>query len=128
MNILPINKTFLALLCFFILTSCSTKTVYEKIKIKKYQLPLVEEFEVKNIFIDYKNINEINYDSKIEIKNNKKEEYFEKNIIKNNLLYRLTNDLKIIEINFETEKLISTTKINYFIDSYIITSFSYVSE
>ena len=56
-----INRSFFSILSLLFLFSCSTKTVYEKIKPNTYEVPLVENIDDKKINIINTSNNKINY-------------------------------------------------------------------
>ena len=65
MNIFHINKSYLIFLILIFLYGCSTKNIYEKVKIKKYNSPIIENFDTNKIKLDSKETNKLNYESKL---------------------------------------------------------------
>ena len=51
MSFTLINRSFFSILTLLFLFSCSTKTVYEKIKPSTYEVPLVESIDDEKINI-----------------------------------------------------------------------------
>ena len=127
MNFSLINKSFLILLCFFLFNSCSTKTVYENLNIKTYEIPIVEAFEKNNIILTSNEYSKINYEKKLTLKELKISNFFNNVIIKNNRIFSLTEDMRLLELNITTGELISSKRIEIStIDNDIIISFHYI--
>ena len=54
MSFTLINRSFFLILSLLFLFSCSTKTVYEKIKPSTYEVPLVENIDDENAMLEIK--------------------------------------------------------------------------
>ena len=108
-----INK-FLFLLIFIIfLSSCSSKVLYENLKIKKYDTPVVDKFDDNKINLSNNFYKKINYQDSFELSEFKNNNSYLKNlIIKNEKIFVFTDDNKLLEFEFGTGNLISTKDVN----------------
>ena len=130
MNISLINKLFLILSCFFLISACnSSKKVFDKIKTPKYSKPVIENIDNKKIIFNSSEVDKINFESKIflsDIKNNSY--YFNRVVIINNKIFTLSKDNNIKEFDLTTGKLNSEYPINILnIAEESIVSFSYLN-
>ena len=92
MSFTLINRSFFSILSLLFLFSCSTKTVYEKIKPNTYEVPLVENIDDEKINIINTNNNQINYGNELLLKDFKNEsQYFNNIITANNEIYAYKN-------------------------------------
>ena len=128
MNFIHINKIILVLFCFFIFSSCSTKTIYEKLKVTSYDQPLVENFDKENITL-ISNNNELNFESNFSLKEIKNQnQYYNNIVIQNNRIYALTNEIKLLEFDILNGKLISSKQIKLTnVNKEIIISLHYIN-
>lgn len=128
MNFIHINKIILVLFCFFIFSSCSTKTIYEKLKVTSYDQPLVENFDKENITL-ISNNNELNFESNFSLKEIKNQnQYYNNIVIQNNRIYALTNEIKLLEFDIVNGKLISSKQIKLTnVNKEIIISLHYIN-
>ena len=128
MNFILINKFFLIFLFLIFLTSCSTKSVYQKLKIKTYQNLPVESIDDIDVISTSLNSNKkYNYDDNIILKafNNKNYHYEYVNII-NSEIFALSENINILKFDYNTGEIISTNKINLTIsEDNKVTSFYY---
>lgn len=107
MNFSLINKFIFSIIFLFFLTSCNTKSVYEKIKIKKYVAPVVDSFDESNIELNNSFNKELNLDNKVLLKNFKNNNKFLNNvIIDNDKIFSLINN-KLYTYSYQTGELIS---------------------
>ena len=65
MSFTLINRSFFSILSLLFLFSCSTKTVYEKIKPSTYEIPLVENIYDEKIDIINVSKKQINFKNKL---------------------------------------------------------------
>ena len=85
------NRSFFLILLLFFLFSCSTNTVYEKIKPNTYEVPLVEDTDNEKINIINASNNSINYENELLLKDFKnKTQYFNNIITDNDQIYALS--------------------------------------
>ncbi len=102
-----INRSIFLIAFVFFLSSCSTKTVYEKIQIKKYEAPLIESIDSAKINIDNTIDVKINLENKVRLKKFKNDnQYFNNVIIENDKIYAYKNN-KLYNFNYKTGDLIS---------------------
>ncbi|MDC1060254.1 hypothetical protein OAQ43_02050, partial [Alphaproteobacteria bacterium] len=81
MSFTLINRSFFSILSLLFLFSCSTNSVYEKIRPNTYEVPLVEKIDDEKINIINVSNNEINYGSELLLKDFKNETQYFNNII-----------------------------------------------
>ncbi|MBT3777472.1 MAG: PQQ-binding-like beta-propeller repeat protein [Pelagibacteraceae bacterium] len=130
MNITLINKVFFTFLCLVILSACSsTKSVYNKIKPTKYEVPIIENLVDQKIILNSSYSNKTNYENKItlnELKN--KNQYQRGVIIIKDKVFALSKNNNIKEFDLNSGELISTKIINFInIKSETIVSFNYLN-
>ena len=73
MSFTLINRSFFSILSLLFLFSCSTKTVYEKITPKTYEVPFVETIDDGQINIININNEQINSENELLLKDFKNE-------------------------------------------------------
>ena len=125
MNLSFINKLTIIFLCFSILVSCSTKNLYEKIKVKKYEPPLIENYNNENIFLYQSVINKINFENKYTLKKfrYKNTNSFNGIIIDSNL-YIINDKLNLLVYDIITRELVASIKLEIiFNDDETLSSF-----
>ena len=107
-----INKFFFLIVFLIFISSCSTKSVYEKIKLKKYEKPLIQNFDNEKIIINF-NINKnINFENPLRLKDFKNDnQYFNNVIIEGNIIYAIQKN-KLYSFNYNTGELISDKELN----------------
>ena len=114
MNFYLINKNCLIILTFFIFSSCSTKSVYEKLRIKKQELPIVENFDDEKIILYSVYKNKIDFKKKIILRKIKNKKIYSNNvIIENNKIFVLNNNIELLEFDHKTGELISSKILNF---------------
>ncbi len=107
MSFILINRSLFLFLLFLLFSSCSTKTVYEKIKIKKYEAPIVEVYEDEKINIISESDNELDFEKKLQLKKFKNDnKYFNNVIIDKKKIYAY-NKNKLYYFNYNNGDLIS---------------------
>ena len=107
MSFILINRSFFLILSLLFLFSCSTKTVYEKIKPNTYEVPLVENIDDEKINIININNNQINYGNELLLKDFKNDTQFFNNIIADNDEIYAYKDKKLYNFDYTTGHLIS---------------------
>jgi len=127
MNFSLINKSFFLIIIFFLINSCGTKKVYEKLKIKKYEAPIIDTFDENNINLNIENSKKLNLENKLllkEFKNNN--QYLNNVIVENDHIFAL-NKNKLLNFNYDTGELSSFKEIQFNIsEEDKVVSFSYV--
>jgi len=127
MNFSLINKSFFLIIIFFLINSCGTKKVYEKLKIKKYEAPIIDTFDENNINLNIENSKKLNLENKLllkEFKNNN--QYLNNVIVENDHIFAL-NKNKLLNFNYYTGELSSFKEIQFNIsEEDKVVSFSYV--
>jgi len=122
-----INKFVFLIIFLFFLCSCSTKTVYEKIKIKKYEAPIIDIFDENKIKVNTTIGKQLNFENKItlkEFKNNN--QYLNNIIVENNQIFVYENN-KLINFNYDTGDLISHKELKITTtEEDILVSFNYI--
>ena len=114
MSFTLINKNLLVLICFFILSSCSTKNVYETINVKTYEAPIVESFEDNKIDVNSKDYTKINYENKVILKKLRNKNFYSKSIITGvNEIFTLNENLELLKFNLESGELIFSKEIEF---------------
>ncbi len=117
MNIFHINKSYLIFLIFIFLNACTTKNIYEKVKIKKYNPPIIENFDTNNIKLNFKETNKLNYKSKLVLNDFKNSNIYLNNVLfKNKEIFAVNDKNQLLKFNNKTGELISSTKIQFSID------------
>ena len=82
MNITLINKVFFTFLCLVILSACSsTKSVYNKIKPTKYEVPIIENLVDQKIILNSSYSNKTNYENKITLNELKNKNQYQRGVI-----------------------------------------------
>jgi outer membrane protein assembly factor BamB len=126
MSFTLINRIFFSILSLLFLFSCSTNTVYEKIKPNTYEVPLVESIDDKKIKISNPSYKKINYGNKLLLKDFKNEtRYFNNIIIDKDKIYAYENN-KLYNFDYTTGDLISTKDLTLSNDEDILISFEYI--
>ncbi|MDC0498573.1 hypothetical protein OAO21_05335 [Alphaproteobacteria bacterium] len=126
MSFTLINRSFFSILSLLFLFSCSTKTVYEKIKPNTYEVPLVENIDDEKINIINTSNKQINYGNELFLIDFKNDTQYFKNIITyNNEIYAY-NDKKLYNFDYTTGHLISTQDLTLSNDEDILIAFEYI--
>jgi outer membrane protein assembly factor BamB len=126
MSFTLINRSFFSILSLLFLFSCSTKTVYEKIKPSTYEVPLVENIDDEKINIINASNNQINFGNKLLLKGFKNEtHYFNNIIIDNDEIYAYA-DQKLYNFDYTTGDLISTKDLTLSNYEDILIAFEYI--
>ena len=123
MSFTLINRSFFIILSLPFLFSCSTKTVYEKIKPNTYEVPLVENIDDEKINIINTNNNQINYGNELLLKDFKNDTQFFNNIIADNDEIYAYKDKKLYNFDYATGHLISTQDLTLSNDDDILIAF-----
>ena len=123
MSFILINRSFFLILSLLFLFSCSTKTVYEKIKPNTYEVPLVENIDDEKINIINTNNNQINYGNELLLKDFKNDTQFFNNIIADNDEIYAYKDKKLYNFDYTTGHLISTQDLTLSNDDDILIAF-----
>ena len=114
MNIFHINKSYLIFLILFFLNACTTKNIYEKVKIKKYNPPIIENFDSNKIKLNFKETNKLNYENKLVLNDFKNYNIYLNNVLfKNEEIFAVNNKNQLLKFNNKTGDLISSTKIQF---------------
>ena len=114
MNFYLINKYFLILLSFIIFCSCSTKSIYETLQIKKQETPVINNFDDEKIILDSVYKTKINFKDKLILKKIKNKEFYSNNvIIENNKIFVLSDNIELLEFDYKTGELISSIVIDF---------------
>ena len=114
MNIFHINKSYLIFLILFFLNACTTKNIYEKVKIKKYNSPIIENFDTNKIKLNFKETNKLNYENKLVLNDFKNSNIYLNNVLfKNEEIFAVNNKNQLLKFNNKTGDLISSTKIQF---------------
>tara|TARA_B100000029_G_scaffold508603_1_gene595904 strand:- start:219 stop:1403 length:1185 start_codon:yes stop_codon:yes gene_type:complete len=128
MSFSHINKNILIIITIFFLSSCSSQKVYEKIKIKKYEVPIVENFDEGEIILDTSPKNTLNLKNKILLKNFKnKNPYLNNIIINDDNVFAAVNN-KLFNFDYNTGELISVKDIIKINDNDIVVSLNYINK
>jgi outer membrane protein assembly factor BamB len=127
MNFTLINRSFFLILSLLFLFSCSTKTVYEKIKPNTYEVPLVENIDDEKINIINTSNNQINYGNELLLNDfRNKTQYFNNIITYNDEVYAY-KDKKLYIFDNTTGDLISTRDLALSNDEDILIAFEYIN-
>jgi len=128
MNFTYITNLLILFIFSILLFSCNTKKLYEKMKIQKYEIPVVENLDPGNITIYQSKIQKINYEKKYtlgDFKNNNNNSI--NVIIIDSRVFAINQNIELLEFDYDTGKLISSNKIKTNNETQqIITSFIYV--
>ena len=112
MNFFIINKFFILFL-FFMLSACNTSNIYDTLKIKTYESPNVENYDDNDIFLNNSNNFKFNYKKKFILKNIKnKNSYYNNIILDNPNIYAISNNLELIQFDYNTGEQIFLKKID----------------
>ena len=126
MSFTLINRSFFSILSLLFLFSCSTKTVYEKVTPKTYEVPFVETIDDGQINIININNKKINSENELLLKDFKNEtQYFNNIITDNNEIYAY-QDNKLYNFDYVTGDLISTKDITLPDDKDILIALKYI--
>ena len=120
------NRSFFLILLLLFLFSCSTKTVYEKIKPNTYEVPLVEDTDNEKINIINASNNSINYENELLLKDFKNKTQYFNNIIADNDEIYAYKDKKLYNFDYNTGDLISTKDLTLSNDEDILIAFEYI--
>ena len=123
MSFTLINRSFFLILSLLSLFSCSTKTVYEKIKPNTYEVLLVENIDDEKINIININNNQINYGNELLLKDFKNDTQFFNNIIADNDEIYAYKDKKLYNFDYATGHLISSQDLTLSNDDDILIAF-----
>jgi len=126
MSFTLINKSFFSILSLLFLFSCSTKTVYEKITPKTYEVPFVETIDDGQINIININSVQINSENELLLKDFKNETLYFNNIITNKDEIYAYKDNKLYNFDYSTGDLISTKDLTLSNNEDILIAFEYI--
>jgi len=121
-----INRSFFSILSLLFLFSCSTKTVYEKIKPSTYKVPLVENIDDEKINIINVSNKQIDFENKLSLKDSKNDTQYFNNIIKDDNKIYAYKDNKLYNFDYNTGDLISTQDLTLSNDDDILIAFEYI--
>jgi len=126
MNFSIINKILLSLFFLIVFNSCSTQTVYDKIKIKKYDVPIIDDYDDNYISFKSSNYKEINYENYLILKDFKNNNKYLNNVQVYNDQIFVFNNNKLINFDYVTGEIISQIELkNLNIIDDILVSFNY---
>ena len=95
------------------LSACNTSDIYDTLKIKTYDSPNVENYDDNDIFLNNLNNFKFNYKKKFILKNIKNTNIYYNNIILDNPnIYALSNNLELIQFDYNTGEQIFLKKID----------------
>ncbi|MDA9632613.1 hypothetical protein N9S74_00295 [Pelagibacteraceae bacterium] len=120
------NRSFFSILSLLFLFSCSTKTVYEKIKPNTYEVPLVENIDDEKINIINVSNKQIDFENKLTLKDFKNDTQYFNNIIKEGNKIYAYKDNKLYNFDYTTGDLISTQDLTLSNDEDILIAFEYI--
>ena len=126
MSFTLINRSFFSILSLLFLFSCSTKTVYEKIKPSTYEVPLVENIDDEKINIINVSNKQIDFENKLSLKDFKNDTQYFNNIIKDDNKIYAYKDNKLYNFDYTTGDLISTQDLTLSNDDDILIAFEYI--
>jgi len=126
MSFTIINRSFFSILLLLFLFSCSTNTVYEKIKPNTYEVPLVKNTDDEKINIINSSNKQINYENELLLKGFKNDSQYFNNIITENDEIYAYKDKKIYNFDYTTGNLISTKDLTLSNDEDILIAFDYI--
>ena len=126
MSFTLINRSFFSILSLLFLFSCSTKTVYEKIKPNTYEVPLVENIDDEKINIINVSNKQIDFENKLSLKDFKNDTQYFNNIIKDDDKIYAYKDNNLYNFDYTTGHLISTQDLNLSNDEDILIAFEYI--
>ncbi len=126
MSFTLINRSFFSILSLLFIFSCSTNSVYEKIKPNTYEVPLVEKFDDGKIILNNFVNKKTNYDNKLLLKDFKNEnEYFNNILIFNGNIYAYNNH-HLYDFEYNTGDLISYKKLDLVNNEDKLIAFEYI--
>ena len=126
MSFTLINRSFFLILSLLFLFSCSTKSVYKKIKPKIYEKLVVENIDDGNINITDQRTKKINLENKFSLNDFKNDnQYYDNVVIYKDKIYTYKNDTLYIFDNV-TGDLISKKKLNLLNDEEVLITFKYI--
>jgi outer membrane protein assembly factor BamB len=126
MSFTLINRSFFSILSLLFLFSCSTKTVYEKIKPSTYEVPLVENIDDEKINIINVSNKQIDFENKLLLKDFKNDTQYFNNIIKDDNKIYAYKDNKLYNFAYTTGDLISTQDLTLSNDEDVLIAFEYI--
>ena len=126
MSFTLINRSFFSILSLLFLFSCSTKTVYEKIKPSTYEVPSVESIDDEKINIIKASNKQIDFENKLSLKDFKNNTQYFNNIIKDDNKIYAYKDNKLYNFDYTTGDLISTQDLTLSNDEDILIAFEYI--
>ncbi|MDC0625649.1 hypothetical protein OAP76_08275, partial [Alphaproteobacteria bacterium] len=126
MSFTLINRSFFLILSFFFLFSCSTKTIYEKIKPSSYEEPLVEYIDDEKINIINASNKQIDFENQLSLKDFKNDTQYFNNIIKDDDKIYAYKGNKLYNFDYTTGDLISTQNLTLSNDDDILIAFEYI--
>ena len=128
MSFTLINRSFFSILSLLFLFSCSTKTVYEKIKPSTYEVPLVENIDDEKINIINVSNKQIDFENKLSLKDFKNDTQYFNNIIKDDDKIYAYKDNNLYNFDYTTGDLISTQDLTLSNDEDILIAFEYIDD
>jgi hypothetical protein len=128
MSFTLINRSFFSILSLLFLFSCSTKTVYEKIKPTTYEVPLVENIDDEKINITNVNNKQINLENKLSLKDFKNDTQYFNNIITDDDQIYAYKDNKLYNFDDVTGDLIFTKDLTLSNDEDVLIAFEYIDK
>ena len=126
MSFTLINRSFFSILSLIFLFSCSTKTVYEKIKPSTYEIPLVESIDDEKINIINASNKKIDFENKLSLKDFKNDTQYFNNIIKDDDKIYAYKDNNLYNFDYTTGNLISTQDLTLSNDEDTLIAFEYI--
>ena len=126
MSFTLINRSFFSILSLLFLFSCSTKTVYEKIKPSTYEVPLVENIDDEKINIIKVSNKQIDFENKLSLKDFKNDTQHFNNIIKDDNKIYAYKDNKLYNFDYTNGDLISIQDLILSNDEDILIAFEYI--
>ncbi len=122
-----ISKIIFFIIFLFALTACNSEKVFEKIKVKKYEAPQIQNYDENKISFKKVRSKNIDINNKVVLKKFKNNNQYLKNVlITNNEIYAIDNN-KLLNFSYETGDLVSTKILNLEISTNdIIVSFKYI--
>ena len=126
MSFTLINRSFFSILSLLFLFSCSTKTVYEKIKPSTYEVPLVENIDDEKINIINVSNKQIDFENKLSLKDFKNDTQYFNNIIKDDDKIYAYQENNLYNFDYTTGNLISTQDLTLSNDEDALIAFEYI--
>ena len=113
MSFSSINKFFYLFILITFLSSCSTQSIYEKVKIKKYDIPKIDNIDKNNIKLSKLTDKIINFENPLVLKSYKNNNEYLNNIaITDENIFIINNENELITFDYNTGETISKQKIN----------------